>query len=392
MKITFIVTKLNSGGGEYHDIIRQARALAESGHELKLLTIFPKLNKITDELPYEIIEEPAPSNRLFALQYFIYKLLKKYSGSTDIFYVFATAYLFGGGLYRLIRGSKPVVAYINGYADYVEGFYRREPIYPRAYLAGGRNWFSKIKHTLRVWLERLFGVYLINHLDAIIMMTRTIARHYTRIGVKKEKISIIPSFHDIITLQKLPAGSNPFASFPPDAFHILFTGRFHIEKGVDILLKAFLQCDCPEAILHLVGDGPEKANLEKIIKENGISEKVKFYPWQNLEKLAAFYRHADLFVHPARLPEPLVRTTVEAMAFGLPIVATDTAAEDWFKKEAAITFPLGDVNGCARAIHEAYQDKNFRENAKENNKKRALEFDYRKQIIKLNNILAKVYE
>ncbi len=393
MKITFIVTKLNSSGGEYYDIVRQARALTEIGHELKILTIFPGLNKITEKLPFEIIEEPAPSNRLLSLQFFIYKLLKKHSDSTDIFYVFATAYLFGGGWYRLLaKKGKPVVAYINGYADYVEGFYRREPVYPRTYLAEGRSWISKIKHALRVWLERLFGVYLVNHLDAIVIMTQTIANHYIRIGVKKEKISIIPSFHDIISLQKMTSGSNPFVNYPSEAFHILFTGRLHIEKGVDILINAFSLCNCPKAILHIVGDGPEKVALEKLVLEKKINQKVKFYPWQSLYQLVAFYQHADLFVHPARLPEPLVRTTVEAMAFGLPIVATDSAAEAWFKKEVAITFTLGDINGCAQAIGEAYHDKNFRENARRYSLKRVAEFDYRKQIIKLNNILKRVYE
>lgn len=388
MKITFVVTKLNYTGGEYYDIVRQARALVEIGHELTILTIFPRLNNIIEELPFKVIEEPAPSNRLLPLQFYIYKLLKKYSGQTDIFYLFATAFLFGGGWYRFrVKSGKPVATYINSYADYVEGFYRNEPLYPRANLAGGQSWFRKIKHKTRIILERYFGVYLINHLDAIIMMSKTVAEYYIRIGVKKEKITIIPSFHDIISLQKMPIGKNPFINYPSETFHILFFGRFHIEKSADLLIKAFSQCNFSNAILHLVGDGPEKENLKKLVTELNLGDKVVFHPWQKPEDLLSFLQHAQLFVYPARLPEAKARVTTEAMALGLPLVLPDTSAENWAALGVAKVFKNGDCDDLKIKLDEAYRDKEFQNQARINGKKLAQKYDYRNFTLELEKVL-----
>ncbi|MDD4271845.1 MAG: glycosyltransferase family 4 protein [Patescibacteria group bacterium] len=393
MRITFIVTKLNfTGGGENHDIIIKIRGLKERGHEVTVVTTFSKSNSIPPDINFQLIEEQKPGNGLLSLQFFIANILKKHAPGTDVFYLINSSFLFGAGWYRLsVRGSKPVVADLNGYADFVETYYKKEPLYPLARIPFKQSLLRKIKHWFRILLERSIGVYLTNRLDAIVIMTKTIAQHYARAGVKQDKITIIPSPHDILALSKQPLQDNPFFKYPKNIFHILFTGRFHFDKGVDILIKAFSQCDCPGAMLHLVGDGPEKAALEEMVNKAGLSERVKFYSWREPGKLIPFYQHASLFVHTARLPEPLIRTTVEAMAFGLPLVATDTCGEDWFK-EVAKTFPLGDISACAKAIEAAYSDNNFRVMAKANGIKRAKEFDYRQQIINLDNILTCVYD
>lgn len=394
MKIIFIVTKLNFiGGGENHDIIIKIRGLQERGHEVTVMTTFSKSNSIPPDINFHLIEEQIPGNGLLGLQIFMARILKKYTPAADIFYLINSSFLFGAGWYRLsVRGSKPVVADLNGYADFVETYYKREPLYPLAQIPFEQSFPRKIKHWFRIFLERSIGVYLINCLDAIVVMTKTIAQHYVRAGVKKDKITIIPSPHDILALQRQPLQDNPFFKYPMNMFHILFSGRFHFDKGVDILIRAFSQCNCPGAMLHLVGDGPEKAALEEMVDRGRLSERVKFYSWREPEKLIPFYQHANLFVHTARLPEPLIRTTVEAMAFGLPLVATDTCGEEWFNKEVAKTFPLGDISACAKAIEAAYSDNNFRAMAKANGIKRAKEFDYRVQLINLDNILTRVYD
>ena len=394
MRITFIVTKFNfNGGGENHDIIMKVRALMEIGHEIAVVTIFSKANNIPQDAPFRVIEEQAPSYGLFSLQSFIVRVLKKYSQQTDIFYLVGNSFFFGGGWYRLsTKGSKPVVADINGYADFVETYYKKEPLYPSSHIPEKQTWLRRAKHWLRILLERSVGVYLINRLDAIVILTKTFAQHYIWAGVKKDKITIIPSFYDISTLQSEPLKDNPFLDYPQDAFHILFTGRFHIDKGVDILIKAFLKCNCPKARLHLVGDGPEQAALKELVSQGGLSQKVKFYSWRSPDQLIPFYQHADLFVHSSRLPDPLIRTTIEAMAFGLPLIATDTCGEEWFGREVAKTFSSGNIDELCVKLTEAYNDKDFRDKAKYNGIKRAKEFDYQKQIIKLNNILTSIYD
>lgn len=389
MRITFIVTKLNfNGGGENHDVIMKIRALQEKGHVITVVTVFSKLNNIPKGVSFRVIEEQPPSNKLIGLQIFIVGIFKKYASQTDIFYLIGSSFVFGGGWYRLAaKTSKPVVADLNGYADYVEGYYKKAPLYPADRLPWERSWRSKLKHQIRIWLERWLGVYLINRLDAIIFMTGTIAQYYFRVGVKKDKATIVPSFQDIKAWQAKLLESNPFPESSEKTFNILCLDRFHLDKGIDLLIKAFERCHSIDAKLHLVGNGPEFDNLIFLIKKKKLGEKVKFYPWQTADQLVAFYQHADLFVHPARLPEPLARTTIEAMSFGCPLVVSSTSSEDWVAKEVAKTFVLGDVTDLTNKIIAAYNDKSFLQSARVRGKIRAEELDYRRHINQLNNVL-----
>lgn len=392
MKITFIVTKLNlNGGGENHDVMMKARALQEMGHEINVATAFSNLNDMPAAMPFNILKEQAPRGGLLALQIFIVRVLKKYQAQTDVFYLVGSSFLFGGGWYRLFCGSsKPVVADLNGYADYIEGYYKKEPLYPIVYLPWRRNLRQKIKHVARIWLERSLGVFLINRLDAIVFMTKTIAHYYERAGVNKDKSAVIPSFMDIKSPKIQVLQNNPFVKFSKDAFHILCVGRFHVDKGIDLLIKAFSGYSCPNAILHLVGDGPEKIVLEEMVNKNGLDKKIKFYPWQKSDEVVAFYQHANLFVHPARLPEPMVRTVIEAMSFGLPLVVSNTSRESWLN-EVAKVFTLGDTGDLRAKIEQACADKIFLDRAGVNCKIRAREFDYRKHAPALSWLLTEFY-
>ena len=226
-------------------------------------------------------------------------------------------------------------------------------------------------------MERLIGVRLLNNFDAIVIMTKTLAGYYIRAGVRPDKITVIPSFQDIIAFQNQPLQNNPFSQYPKNAFHILFTGRLYIDKGADILIDALAKFSRPDCILHIVGEGEQKSELVKRVRELGLASVIKFYPWQSLHDLAGFYQHAHLFVHPGRLPEPLVRTTIEAMAFGLPLIVTDTSVEKWLAQEVAKVFKLGDSADLAAKIMDAYQDKQWQKAAAINGRQRALNFDFR---------------
>ncbi len=106
---------------------------------------------------------------------------------------------------------------------------------------------------------------------------------------------------------------------------ILTVGRLVERKGHTLVieaLKAMLDLDCK---YWIVGDGPNRANLEKQVIDNNLSEKVFFWGKVATEDLPLFYQTADLFV----LPNQQIGTDVEgfgmvfleAASFGLPIIA-----------------------------------------------------------------------
>lgn len=101
---------------------------------------------------------------------------------------------------------------------------------------------------------------------------------------------------------------------------ILFTGRLTPYKGADILIEAFKEVK--EARLILVGDGPQKPELEKLIQEHNLQDRVELRGYVPPEKMPAVYQEANIFAFPS-LREFGGAVVLEAMASGLPCVITD---------------------------------------------------------------------
>ncbi len=92
------------------------------------------------------------------------------------------------------------------------------------------------------------------------------------------------------------------------------------EKGQELLIRtlANLRVKCPECVLLLPGEGPEKANLKEIVRYFQFEGLVKFPGF--VSDIESVYTAMDLFVFPSR-EEPLGSALLSAMAHGLPVVA-----------------------------------------------------------------------
>jgi glycosyltransferase involved in cell wall biosynthesis len=117
----------------------------------------------------------------------------------------------------------------------------------------------------------------------------------------------------------------PPAPCPPhDPIRILFVGSLILLKGVGFLLDALAQVQRQRQdwCLDLVGDGQDRATFERQAAELGLAPQVTFHGWKTKTEVAGFMRQADLFVLPS-LWDNMPCVVVEAMASGLPIVASD---------------------------------------------------------------------
>lgn len=108
-------------------------------------------------------------------------------------------------------------------------------------------------------------------------------------------------------------------------FIILGAGRFVDWKGFDTLIKACAKLRGSNSVtrhwqLWLVGDGPEMAAYEKCAAESGMSDRTRFWGFQS--DIKQFLWAADLFVQPSREPEGFSLMLLEAMAAGVPAIAT----------------------------------------------------------------------
>jgi glycosyltransferase involved in cell wall biosynthesis len=107
-----------------------------------------------------------------------------------------------------------------------------------------------------------------------------------------------------------------------------YVGRLYVEKGLTFLIDAFSELEMrqPQDVsLLFVGNGPDE-DLLRVYSAKKSLRNVTFCGFQDAESLPKIYAAIDVFVFPT-LGEPFGLVVLEAMACGLPVIASDTAGE-----------------------------------------------------------------
>jgi glycosyltransferase involved in cell wall biosynthesis len=135
----------------------------------------------------------------------------------------------------------------------------------------------------------------------------------------QKEIGVIYNGIDVQEFFPDPAKRNP------DQFTILCVSRVTPRKGIRFLVQAFniLSARYENARLVVVGDGNEKSSLEQLVQGLGIKDKIIFAGPVSHDRVLEYYQKANVFVLPS-LNEGMSNTMLEALACGLPIVATET--------------------------------------------------------------------
>ena len=143
---------------------------------------------------------------------------------------------------------------------------------------------------------------------------------------------------------------------------VLFVGRLVKYKGVDVLLEAMRGV---AAKVVLVGDGPEKAALQRVAEREGVADRVKFLGEVTPDELAALYRACDLFVLPSvTRQEAFGVVLIEAMACGKPVISTDLGTgSGWVNQdgETGLVVPPRDAPALHNAIFRLLGDAELRQ-------------------------------
>lgn len=113
---------------------------------------------------------------------------------------------------------------------------------------------------------------------------------------------------------------------PREQNKLVFVGRVTLEKEIDVIIRALARLD-PDlnATFTIVGDGDQRKNLEKLVAELGLTDRVHFTGRVSDEELRRHLTEATVFAI-ASIAELQSIATMEAMASGLPIVAADAMA------------------------------------------------------------------
>ena len=164
-----------------------------------------------------------------------------------------------------------------------------------------------------------------------------------RVGVPSDKVVTV---HYGLDELPRPWGENPELPIPDDARVLLVVGRLALQKGIDVAVRALpaIRRKHPNAVLVVLGEGPQRPELEALAGE-GV-----FLPGR-VGDVAAFYRRADLLVHPVRW-EGFGLALLEAMLAGKPVVASavSSAPEIVEDGKTGLLVPPEDPAALASAV------------------------------------------
>ena len=135
--------------------------------------------------------------------------------------------------------------------------------------------------------------------------------------------------------------------------HLLFVGRLVAQKNLPLLIKAVSQMQAC-VILDIVGEGEERENIEALIQMYKL-QNVKLHGRKSGEELIELYKAADVFVLPS-LKEGVSLAMLEALAAGLPVVASDSPEMRQILDESGILIQDPTPANYAKALDAALSD------------------------------------
>jgi sugar transferase (PEP-CTERM/EpsH1 system associated) len=195
----------------------------------------------------------------------------------------------------------------------------------------------------RVWFRRL-AYELAHRVVSVSYQLRDL--HARRTGFAAERMTVIHNGVDRRRFRPDPQARvrvRQELGLAEDEFCIGCVGNFFPVKGHITALEAMeaVAARCPKWRLLLIGEGPERSNLESFVAEHpGWSKHVSFLG--SSDRVPEFLNALDVYVLPS-VAEGISNSLLEAMATGLPVIATETGGnpEVVVNGDSGLLFPVG---------------------------------------------------
>lgn len=173
------------------------------------------------------------------------------------------------------------------------------------------------KHSRRVYLRS----------DYLFITSQMFQEFLEKIGVSSNRITYIPNFGEEIFENRFLQPEFKI-NVPQEKFKILFAGNVGKAQDLDSLIVIAQDAKIMKDnsfVFMIVGEGSDKARLEKVIEEHKLQEYFVFYGRFDIKYMPNFYQEADAFYYSLIADEVIQKTmpgkVVSYMAFGKPIIA-----------------------------------------------------------------------
>jgi glycosyltransferase involved in cell wall biosynthesis len=183
--------------------------------------------------------------------------------------------------------------------------------------------------------------------DAVVSVSNGLREHAYQ-TTPELPIEVIPNAIELSLFKP------PLEKQQNQAVRLLFVGRFNAFKSVETLIETasrLKERGITGFELQLIGDGERRAAVERLVVERGLTRQVHFLGWLDRSALVERYQQADMFV-TATTWEGMPNTVLEAMACGLPVIATRAAGLEELVRTGVNGYlvDIGDTDGLAEWI------------------------------------------
>lgn len=179
--------------------------------------------------------------------------------------------------------------------------------------------------------------------DAIICDSRYVALQHERNGFSGAAMHVLPSPVRIPEI---------VARRPTARSSVLYVGRITPQKGLAHLIEAMALV--PGVPLAIAGDGYERPTLERLVSTLGLGDRVRFMGSLSSEDVSRLYDEASVVCVPSVWPEPWGMVGPEAMAHGVPVVASNVGGiPEWLRDgETGYLVPPGNASAIAARLRD----------------------------------------
>ena len=178
--------------------------------------------------------------------------------------------------------------------------------------------------------------------------------------------------------------------------NLLYMGRLSKEKGIEYLLKAMIDITkkIPTVHLNITGGGPEKENLEELIKKYKLEKNVSFIGQIPNKEIERYYKISNILIVPSICEEVFPLVGIEAMSVGRPVIASRVGGiPEWLNDgETGFLVDPGNSAQITEKVIKLFSNRRLMEKMGENGRKKAEQFDIKKHIKEIEIVYQEVID
>ncbi len=221
------------------------------------------------------------------------------------------------------------------------------------------------KHQLKRLYDRLFGSKLITDAAKLLALSKEEVSDYRALGGTPQQIEVLPNAVDLAEFKNLPARGKfrEREGIGKDTTVLLYIGRLHWIKGLDILVRAFHKARSSRKDITLVVVGPDdgqRSKLQALAQRLSLGKSIRFTGALFGERKVEALVDSDIFVLPSR-HEAFPNVLLEAYACSKPVIATEVGEVPSIvvDQKTGLVVPPENSTALSRAILKLVNDNRF---------------------------------